>query len=102
METIIIKIDDKNIINQLNQLQIEVNGRVNILAYMINNGMRDSQNFQNYQQEYFTIFNIYNNKKQELQRLFINPILEAQNINPETASWNLNFETEEVTLTYEI
>lgn len=90
------------IIEELEKLTIQVQGRQNLLTFMINNNMFPSHNFDLYQEEYLNYYMQYERKKREFQKKYIDSILEERQINPTAASWNIDFATGVTTLSYEI
>lgn len=79
--------------NKLQLLATEVESRQSLIAFMINNDMINSMNFQLYQNEYKQFYFQYAQAKTIFQKKYVDPILIEKNIILEKASWNLDFNT---------
>lgn len=95
--TKVITIENQELINLIEGLQVEVNARKDLLAYMLQNDMVGAQtdSFDRYQQEYREFFVKLDSAKDELQKTYVLPITGTKN-----ASWNLDFATNELTINY--
>lgn len=91
-----IKIEDRNLIDKLQMLSVEVNSRKELLAFMIQNNsyIMAKDAFDKYHKEYQELFAEYDRTKNELQNTYIFP--EHQG----TVDWSLDFASGELTLNY--
>ena len=93
----IIKIENRNFIDELERLQNEVQSRQSIIAYMISSGVDiKSASFQEYQREYFDYFKKYDKKKEEVRLTYIAPNLTDEEA--ATKNWTLDFASGELTI----
>lgn len=87
----VLKIEDRQFINELEGLQNEVQARQAIITFMINSGSDiTTESFQAYQKEYTNLFQKYEQKKYDVEKLFIRPNVK----NP--SNWNLDFNSGEL------
>ena len=87
----IVKIEDKDFLRELEQLQDEINSSQALLAFIINSHQPINQeNFSFYEKKYSEQFKRYQQKKNELEERFIKPLT------LETVYWNLDFKTGEL------
>lgn len=95
MRTEVIKIEDQNIVDELEMLSIEVNSRKELLSFMIQNDSyvvaKDS--FDNYHKEYQKIYTKYNNLKRELANAYI-----IKRFGDKAIDWSLDFGSGELTV----
>lgn len=85
-------IEDRNFIDELENLQYEVQARKNIIGYMIEMGQMKTDTFQEYHNEYLKFFKAYELKKKEIELKYVKPA--KKNVK----SWNLDFGSGELTI----
>ena len=88
----IIIVEDRDFINDLEHLQYEVESRKAMIKYALEANL-DTESFQTYQDKYLNYFKAYEQKKQEVETKFVKPAC------PNAKNWNLNFATGELTIT---
>lgn len=84
---------EQDICDLIERYQYEMIARKEIIAFMLESGMNtDTNSFKAYEKEYLEYFVKYNEAKNQLEQLYIIPVLgKVQN-------WNLNFRTRELTV----
>lgn len=90
---------DNLIKDKLQKLSIEVESRQSLLAFMISHDMMNNYNFSKYEDEYKEFYILYEQEKQNFQKIYIDPILIDKKADPTKSSWYLDFNTGEVTVT---
>ena len=89
MKKIIIK--DREFINELEALQNEVESRQFIITYILTSNQNiNVDNFNFYQNEYTKYRALYENKKLDVEKLYVKPNY------PKAKSWNLDFNSGEL------
>ena len=84
-----------NIVMILQKLQLEVQSRQGVIAFMINHNLIDNQeSFQYYENLYQQSYQEYEKTKMNFQLTYVNPILEEQHISLENAAWFIDFNTQ--------
>ena len=95
VKTKIVHISDKKFVDDVANFYYEVNGRRELISYMLNNDMRtDTPAYRRYHQDYMNYYIQYVKMKDELENKYVY----AEIDNP--ISWNLDFETYEIVIYY--
>ena len=80
---IVISEEDRN---KVQRADIESTARMNLMSFMISNNMDiSSERFQQYQEEYFEKFKVFEAAKAELEKKYLSGI--------KATSWNLDYKT---------
>lgn len=99
MKSLMIKVENEELLSLIEGLQYETESRKEILAYMIDKGMSGTENFAAYQKEYSEYFVQLSTAKSTLEAA----IREKIPAGMELRSWNLEFASRQITVdVYEI
>lgn len=95
IKKIILSVDGKTV-NDIQRLNLEVESRRDIIAFMISSGMNvDNEVFLRYQNDYQSFYRDFETAKLIFEKSFV----KAQY--PTATSWSLDYQTNEVTINYE-
>lgn len=83
---------DADFSNYIESLDYEVNARKSLCEYLMRNGNFDKEAFDYYHKEYIESFAKYELAKQELEKMYIVPIIKSH------CNWRLDFSSCEVTI----
>ena len=86
-----IKIPDK-MVDYLEGLHYECNARADLVAFLIRSGLKETDGFDSYHNEYLKFHPEYELAKKELETLYIQPACQPP------YKWDLDFGTKEVTI----
>jgi hypothetical protein len=73
-------------------LQVEKDSRANLITFMMNTNMGNTEAFNKLQQEYLLFFMEYELAKRMLEKIYLKPKYEK------IRSWNLDFRSKEITV----
>lgn len=93
-----IPINNDELYTKLERLQYEIDGRKEIMGYLISNNNMSTDAFKQYEAEYQQRFIEYQKAKQQFEDEIVRP--EMADINALTFSWHLDFVTKTVTVNY--
>ena len=82
----------KDDVNALRRTHFEVVGRKNILTYMLENGMKGQEVYENMWEEYLEYLSKYNTAKRDFTATCVSKLMEENNIPVTTQIWNIDFE----------
>lgn len=93
-----ISINNEELYATLERLQYEIDGRKEIMGYLISNNNMSTDAFRQYEAEYQQRFIEYQKVKQQFEDEIVRPAM--ADVNALTYSWHLDFITKTVTVTY--
>lgn len=85
-----------NDVNKIQKMHYEVNGRKNIIVYMLDSDMKNQPVFNEMWEEYLNYLMKYDAAKQEFTSVCVNKLMEEQNVSGQT--WNIDFDKNELTI----
>ena len=85
-------VEHEDILNKLERAYYEVQGRQNIINFMIVNGMSENKNFQTYWDTYLCYLKVYENFKEEFRVTCVLPLV-GENFE---GNWEVDFNRKEV------
>ena len=92
----VITIEDKDFLDELEKLHYEVGTRKDIISIMVNNNMDlTSETFKQYHNDLIYFQKLYDAKKNELTDIYIYPLREQ---GYECGDWELDFNSGELTV----
>lgn len=84
--------EHEDVLGKLERVYYEVQGRQNIINFMVSNGMTENKNFQTYWDNYLHYLRVYEDFKEEFRVTCIIPLVG----NDFEGNWKVDFNRKEV------